>query len=83
MPNATIYIRKENEDAWSELENKSLWINQQLFKSHTDAPLHIDYTAREPTTETTPKLDNFGFCKNGHPIPEGRIKCLGKGCKYS
>lgn len=23
------------------------------------------------------------FCKNGHPIPEGRTKCLGKGCKYS
>lgn len=24
-----------------------------------------------------------GFCKNGHPIPEGRDRCLGKGCKYS
>jgi hypothetical protein len=24
-----------------------------------------------------------GFCKNGHPIPEGYFKCLGKGCKYS
>lgn len=26
---------------------------------------------------------NFGFCKEGHPIPAGRDKCLGKGCKYS
>lgn len=26
---------------------------------------------------------SMGFCKNGHPIPEGRDKCLGKGCKYS
>lgn len=23
------------------------------------------------------------FCPNGHPIPEGKSKCLGKGCKYS
>jgi len=23
------------------------------------------------------------FCKNGHPIPEGRTKCMGKGCKYA
>jgi len=23
------------------------------------------------------------FCKEGHPIPEGRTKCMGKGCKYS
>lgn len=23
------------------------------------------------------------FCKEGHPIPDGRTKCLGKGCKYS
>lgn len=23
------------------------------------------------------------FCPNGHPIPEGHSKCLGKGCKYS
>lgn len=25
----------------------------------------------------------MSFCKEGHPIPEGRTKCLGKGCKYS
>ena len=24
-----------------------------------------------------------GFCKNGHSIPKGRSKCLGKGCKYA
>ena len=24
-----------------------------------------------------------GFCKNGHAIPEGRSKCMGKGCKYA
>lgn len=23
------------------------------------------------------------FCKDGHPIPEGRSRCMGKGCKYS
>lgn len=29
------------------------------------------------------KERSMGFCKNGHPIPEGRDKCLGRGCKYS
>lgn len=23
------------------------------------------------------------FCPHGHPIPEGRSKCMGKGCKYA
>jgi hypothetical protein len=30
-----------------------------------------------------PKEMQPKFCKNGHPIPYGRERCLGKGCKYS
>lgn len=29
-------------------------------------------------------IDNkLKFCKNGHVIPEGYAKCLGKGCQYN
>lgn len=36
-----------------------------------------------------PKLKEFAtekgikFCANGHAIPAGRSKCMGKGCKYA
>jgi hypothetical protein len=26
---------------------------------------------------------SVGLCPNGHAIPEGRSKCMGKGCKYA
>lgn len=29
------------------------------------------------------KAKPMDFCPNGHSIPEGRTKCMGKGCKYS
>jgi hypothetical protein len=39
----------------------------------------------KPLTRTIPKIINepTSSCKNGHFIPPGRSKCLGKGCKYS
>ena len=32
---------------------------------------------------TVPKELEPKFCKNGHPIPYPKDRCLGKGCKYS
>lgn len=29
------------------------------------------------------RASELRYCPNGHAIPEGRSKCLGKGCKYS
>lgn len=26
---------------------------------------------------------NAKYCKNGHAIPNGRDRCMGKGCKYA
>lgn len=26
---------------------------------------------------------DLSWCKNGHPIPSGKSRCMGKGCKYS
>ena len=81
-----VYIRKENEQAWNELKDKSGSVNAMLTR---DPP-------RTATSTTTIMPDvpvvkdsvakakkNFEFCKNGHPIPEGKSKCMGKVCKYS
>lgn len=40
--------------------------------------------AKEKVTELSDSRD-FGFrlCKNGHAIPHGKTRCLGKGCKYA
>lgn len=36
------------------------------------------------TPKFTPVANsNLKLCKNGHPIPAGRDRCMGKGCKYS
>lgn len=38
---------------------------------------------QEQVKRAQSKRENMKFCPNGHPIPEGSSKCLGKGCKYS
>lgn len=35
------------------------------------------------SSPSKPARNTSAYCKNGHPIPDGRDKCLGKGCKYS
>ena len=92
-----IFIRKENEDKWLRIANKSNWVNTILSNSddtsswgevrETPAGRMTTVLTEEVTPsipQTTPvKNSNFSFCKNGHPIPNGRENCLGKGCKYS
>lgn len=69
MPTVSVFIRKEDLPAWKALENKSQWLHEKL----------------NPFGSMVEKVGSMAKteCKNGHPIPEGRTKCLGKGCKYS
>jgi hypothetical protein len=96
MPHANIWIRKENEDKWEAIPEKSEWINALLANSGSTsrygAPRTIaGETFREVLSETLPKQpvlkprvsNTAGYCKEGHPIPPGRDRCMGKGCKYS
>ncbi len=39
---------------------------------HSTDPINVPIPALVPR-----------FCKNGHPIPYPKEKCLGKGCKYA
>lgn len=68
MPNRTQYIRNEDVEAWDAIENKSEWIHRHLT---LEKAKQVIESAKSKT------------CPNGHSIPEGRSKCMGKGCKYS
>jgi len=113
---ANIYIRKDNEDIWESMEDRSDWVNRKLAEEKngtlkpfkrvvnpvftdgkvlTPAPYNTPIVLNNdqvkelkqgkaitgPLTQLTPRTTKV--CKNGHPIPEGRDKCLGKGCKYA
>ena len=55
---------------------------------YPDTPLKNNSVATPPD-EMESKVQEFAkgkgikFCPNGHAIPAGRSKCMGKGCKYA
>jgi hypothetical protein len=96
MPNRTQYIRNEDVAAWDALDNKSQWIHEHLQAYKPDLYLVPPKVARkhpelvkqvekalEPHVKATRVEKEMTLCKNGHAIPVGRSKCLGRGCKYS
>lgn len=94
--NSTIYIRKENQEKWERIANKSAYINSLLeqeslagFLGHElngkmrDEGLHKVEKVLKTTNLTNEIGEKLNFCPNGHPMPIGRERCLGKVCKYS
>lgn len=79
---ANIFIRKDNEEAWEKIKNKSEWVNNLLQEPKQPEPI---IEPKKNIALATPSFvrNNAGACKNGHPIPDGRDRCMGKGCKYS
>lgn len=61
----TIYIRKENEDKWKEIKDKSLFVNIAL--SELDEP-DKDPMPTPPTKKPLPKIPgvSVGFCKHNY-----------------
>lgn len=49
----------------------------------TYIPTHTDRVYYDQKLNELTKEKNVKFCKNDHPIPDGQVKCLGKGCKYA
>jgi hypothetical protein len=92
----TVYIREEDVPAWKALKNKAAFIHEALSGVPGDQ-LRRKSTFREAELADTPtsqadidskvkmvqKEKGLRFCKNGHAIPKGRTKCMGKGCKYA
>lgn len=98
MIQITAYLRDEEDLAkWKALKNKSEFLHDALNKVVPETkriaepildvakllqPVEIIKTPADAKKAVQPK-DDMKFCPNGHPIPEGRTKCMGKGCKYS
>lgn len=83
-----IYIRTEDIAAWDRIENKSEWIHEKLLGvlGHKSEFPKKQLPAAPAEEKTVPKANSENevtYCNNGHPIPEGRVQCLGKSCKYS
>lgn len=86
MPRVNIYIRHEDWEAWLKIENKSQWVHEML-KPGLVGNLHEVSVDEIHDVTTSGELffhtKTQNTCKNGHPIPDGRDRCLGKGCKYA
>jgi len=80
MPKVMIWVRKDDLSKWRAIGNKPQWLHEQL---NSASPQPIDKADVQPVLKIKRATFITSFCKNGHPIPEGRSKCLGKGCKYS
>jgi hypothetical protein len=81
-----LYIHEEQFD----LEDKKSELVNSLLRTHyagTEPKLVVENAGteaeRKQWVEVEKPTRTKEFCKNGHPIPEGRDRCLGKGCKYS
>lgn len=83
MPNKTIYIRKEDEELWDSLENKAGKVSELLNNQPKFNKTSNQNEVGLPTSKNKPEALKSRFCKEGHPIPYPKDKCLGKGCRYS
>lgn len=61
------------------IKSKTELVTTKDSIAHVVTPDPVDVSAFKERIERV----SSGFCKEGHPIPSGRSKCLGKGCKYS
>lgn len=75
-----IYIRKDNEDAWSKLSNKSDWVNKQFDKMVIPmTPAQTEVTVPAATKKIT--QEKIKYCKHGNSKGECfakdayRLKC--------
>ena len=89
--NQTIYFRKDIWDSFAAEPDKSKLINELLSEHYglgsvAETKTRSRVSSRRLDTrssfERRVERNSGGFCKNGHPIPDGRDRCLGKGCKY-
>lgn len=95
----TFYLEEDIVERLNQEKNKSAIVNSALrvhfmmkdskpddmikvqteknFKSLQDA---LSYGVDNKTYD---KSNTASYCPNGHPIPVGRDRCMGKGCKHS
>lgn len=53
------------------------------LKKPTVAPIIKTQAQAVTAANSIVKDSTMKFCKNNHPIPDGRTKCMGKNCTYA
>ena len=85
MPHANIWIRKENEVAWSNLKDKSAWVNAHLSRNNQIKQQNLNERTQAKIDDIKEKLypsTPIVVCRMHHlPVEEGRRTCMTKGCK--
>lgn len=57
----------------------------EVFDAVINSP-HVIKTKEEAVASAmaaVAKIDGLRYCPNGHVVPEGRARCMGKNCQYS
>jgi hypothetical protein len=89
MPRVNVYIRKENEERWLALQDKSAWVNKRLKDGAVKVPIKdLKFAAQQPPTlasmqkayEIGDKLYN-ATCKHGSDPKYCKHAKPGKPCK--
>lgn len=93
--NHTIYFRKKVWERFKDEEDKSDLVNSLLEEFYEESKPSVttqhkaidkkDSVVLQERPELVKRQTerSVGLCPNGHAIPEGRSKCMGKGCKYA
>lgn len=87
MPHANIWVRKENEEKWLSVKDKSAWVNsilEEVDKPGLEEPVKNvskpkSYANKRPETSRV----EIRTCKSGHQTLREDRKCMTKGCKYN
>lgn len=85
-----LYIQKDLQPLLDKESNMSGMINKLLREHYNKVGKRVELNTinQEPKRpgkleiQPEPMLDRILECPNGHRIPEGRDRCLGKKCKY-
>ena len=78
MPHANIWIRKENEEAWESIQEKSEWLNDILSGLGSEAPKPKNFVSQAKVDKSTKtSLRDYGLCEHG----AGPRLCLQKKCR--
>lgn len=85
MPRVNVYIRNEDWDIWQAIDNGSQFLHDALVAYAEKNPVKPIIRTKSDAELAAARIkpDKRRYCKNLHLIPEGRDKCLAKGCKYS
>lgn len=78
-----LIAKDTGEDSLGQMEHGLKILREDNPKNITELVKTAAKAGATYIEKTKQPMIKGAFCKNGHPIPEGRTRCLGKGCKYA